>query len=349
MRKVRALVKTGRGEGLVELREVPEPRPGPGEVLIEVQAASVCGSDVHIYHDRHPYWPPVVLGHEFAGVVAEVGPGVEGYRPGDGVVSETSTGACGRCFLCRTGNRQICPDKRAPGIGRNGAFAPYLVMPAELLHRIPQGLSFEEAAATEPTAVAVHAVAERAAVRPGERVVVLGPGPIGLLCLQVARACGAAWVAVVGTPRSAQRRLPAAKELGGIPIELGREDPVARVAELTEGQGADVVLETSGSPAAVALAPHLVRRLGRVCELGVTGKGEVSFPWDVALFKGVDVQFSFSSRHSSWVLALRLLAEGRVRTAPLLDVRLPLSRWREAFEAVESGRAIKALLYPQEV
>lgn len=343
------LVKTGRGEGLVELQEVPEPQPGPGEVLIEVRAASVCGSDVHIYHDRHPYWPPVVLGHEFAGVVAEVGPGVEGYRPGDRVVSETSTGACGRCFLCRTGNRQICPDKRAPGIGRNGAFARYLVMPAELLHRIPDGLSFEEAAATEPTAVAVHAVAERAAVRPGERVVVLGPGPIGLLCLQVARACGAAWVAVVGTPRSAGRRLPAARELGGIPIELGREDPLARVAELTDGQGADVVLETSGSPAAVALAPHLARRLGRVCELGVTGRREVAFPWDVALFKGLDVQFSFSSRHSSWVLALRLLAEGKVRTGPLLDVRLPLGRWREAFEAAESGRAIKALLYPQEV
>ncbi len=346
---MRALVKAGRGEGLVELREVPEPRPGPGEVLIEVRAASVCGSDVHIYHDRHPYWPPVVLGHEFAGVVAELGPGVTGYRPGDRVVSETSTGACGRCSLCRTGNRQICPYKRAPGIGRDGAFAPYLVMPAELLHRIPDPLPFEDAAATEPTAVAVHAVVERAAVRPGERVVVLGPGPIGLLCLQVARACGAQWVAVVGTPRSAQRRLPMARELGGIPIELGREDPGERVAELTDGEGADVVLETSGAAAAVALAPHLARRLGRVCELGVTGQREVSFPWDVALFKGLDVHFSFSSRHSSWILALRLLAEGRVRTGPLLDLRLPLGRWEEAFRAVESGRAVKALLYPQEV
>ena len=349
MRSVWALVKTGKGEGLVELREVPEPRPGPGEVLIEVQAASVCGSDIHIYHDRHPYWPPMVLGHEFAGVVVEAGPGVEGYRVGDRVVSETSTGACGRCFLCRTGNRQICPHKRAPGIGRDGAFARYLVMPAELLHRIPEGLSFEEAAATEPTAVAVHAVAERARVRPGERVVVLGPGPLGLLCLQVARACGARWVAVVGTARSAQRRLPAAEQLGAIPIQLGQEDPVGRVAELTDGEGADVVLETSGSPAAVAMAPHLARRLGRVCELGVTGRGEVPFPWDVALFKGLEVQFSFSSRHSSWVLALRMLGEGRVRTEPLLDVRLPLSRWREAFEAVERGQAIKALLYPKEV
>ncbi len=341
-----ALVKTGRGEGLVELREVPEPTPGPGEVLIEVKAASVCGSDVHIYHDRHPYWPPMVLGHEFAGVVAAVGPGVQDYRPGDRVVSETSTGACGRCFLCRTGNRQICAHKRAPGIGRDGAFAPYLVMPAELLHRIPDQLSFEEASATEPTAVAVHAVVERAAVQPGDRVVVLGPGPIGLLCLQVAQACGAQWVAVVGTARSAQRRLPVARQLGGIPIELGREDPVARVMALTDGEGADVVLETSGAPAAIALAPHLVRRMGRVCEVGVSGRPEVSFPWDLALFKGVDMRFSFSSTHRSWITALRLLAEGRVRTAPLLDVRLPLARWQEAFAAVESGQAVKALLYP---
>lgn len=344
---MRGVMKVGRGSGLVELREVPDPLAGPGEVLIQVGAAAICGSDIHIYHDRHPYWPPVVLGHEFAGTVRDVGEGVTGYAAGDRVVSETSTGSCGTCFLCRSGNRHICPDKRAAGIGRNGAFADYIVMPAALLHRIPGGLPMEEAALTEPTAIAVHAVIERAAVRPGETVVITGPGPIGLLCLQVAKSAGAGMTIVSGTAASASRRLPVAQAVGAdVVINIAEEDLVERVMAATGGHGADVVIETSGAPGAVELLPRLVRRLGRICVVGVAGLPTVSFPWDVALFKGVEVQFSFSSRHTSWVTGLRLLSTGRVRAGPLLTTGVPLERWHQAFEAQEQGRAIKALLVP---
>lgn len=344
---MRGVMKVGRGSGLVELREVPDPLAGPGEVLIQVGAAAICGSDIHIYHDRHPYWPPVVLGHEFAGTVRDVGEGVTEYAAGDRVVSETSTGSCGTCFLCRSGNRHICPDKRAAGIGRNGAFADYIVMPAALLHRIPGGLPMEEAALTEPTAIAVHAVIERAAVRPGETVVITGPGPIGLLCLQVAKSAGAGMTIVSGTAASASRRLPVAQAVGAdVVINIAEEDLVERVMAATGGHGADVVIETSGAPGAVELLPRLVRRLGRICVVGVAGLPTVSFPWDVALFKGVEVQFSFSSRHTSWVTGLRLLSTGRVRAGPLLTTGVPLERWHQAFEAQEQGRAIKALLVP---
>jgi L-iditol 2-dehydrogenase len=345
---MRGVVKTGRGPGLVELRDVPEPTPGPGEVLIQVAAAAICGSDLHIRRDEHPYWPPVVLGHEFSGTVRAVGEGVTGYAPGDRVVSETSTGSCGLCFLCRSGNRHICAEKRAPGIGRDGAFADLVVMPAALLHRVPDGLPMEDAALSEPTAIAVHAVIERARVQPGESVVITGPGPIGLLCLQVARACGAGPIIVSGTASDAALRLRAARDLGAdVTANVAEEDLAERVMALTSGRGADVVFDTSGAAGAIAGLPHLARRLGRLCAVGVVGRPEVSFPWDVAVFKGLEVQFSFSSRHTSWVTGLRLLASGKVRAKPLLTMEVPLERWQEAFEAQEEGRAIKALLVPR--
>jgi len=341
------VMKVGRGPGLVEIREVPEPVPGPGEVLIEVAAAAICGSDLHIYHDEHPYWPPVVLGHEFAGTIVAVGPGVAGYAAGDRVVSETSTGSCGVCSLCRTGNRHICPHKRPPGIGRDGAFTKYVRMPADLLHRIPEGISFEEAALAEPIAIAVHATLERAAVRPGERVLITGPGPIGLLCLEVARAAGAGTIIVTGAGRDAALRLPAARRLGAdLVINVAEEDVTAQVMDVTGGEGVDVAIETSGAPPALASLPALVRRLGRICQVGITGRPDVAFPADTALFRGIDLSFSFSSRHSSWVTGLRLLGAGRLPVGPLLSLQLPLRRWQEAFEAQEQGRAIKALLLP---
>ncbi len=344
---MRGVIKTGRGPGLVEVREVPEPSPGPGEVLIEVAAAAICGSDLHILKDEHPYWPPVILGHEFAGTVRAVGDGVTGYAPGDRVVSETSTGSCGRCFLCRSGNRQICEHKRAPGIGINGAFASHVVMPAALLHQVPDGLPLREAALCEPTAIAVHAVIERARVQPGEVVVITGPGPIGLLCLQVARAAGAGMTVVSGAPSDAALRLPVGREVGAdVTVNVRDEDLVERVMALTAGKGADVAIETSGAAPAIEILPRLVRRLGRICAVGIAGRPVVSFPWDTAVFRGLEVQFSFSSRHTSWVTALRLLASGKVRAHPLLSMEVPLERWHEAFEAQEQGRAIKALLVP---
>lgn len=344
---MRGVMKTGRGQGLVELQDVPVPVLGPGEVLIRVHVAAICGTDLHIYYDEHPYWPPVILGHEFAGTVEAVGADVDGYQPGARVVSETSTGSCGVCFLCRGGNRHICAHKRAIGIGRHGALTEYITMPAGLLHQIPDGLTFEEASMTEPTAISVHAVVERAAVRPGESVVIVGPGPIGLLCLQVAKARGASPIIVSGTKRSAAVRLPLARQLGAdATVTAGEDDLVERVMEMTEGRGADVVIETSGAPAAVEMLPRLVRRLGRICQVGVMGQPRISFPWDEALFKGAEIQFSFSSRSTSWATALQLLASGKVRTAPLISARLPLELWRDAFEAQEQGKAVKALLFP---
>lgn len=342
-----ALVKTQKGEGFLELREVDVPKIAPDEVLIEVKAAGICGTDIHVKHDRFPYWPPVVLGHEFSGKIVELGSEVEGYRPGDRVVGEPHTKACGKCPLCRTGNIQICASKRSPGWGIDGAFTRYLKMPEKLLHRIPDHVSFEEAALVEPTCNAVHDVLERGRVEPEDFVVVLGPGPIGLLSAMVAKAEGARKVMIVGTPQDEELRLKTAREVGiDVVVNLAEQDPVEMVKDLTGGWGADLVVEASGAEPAIRTAVDLVRKKGRITVIGMTGRDDIRFPWDKAIFKVCDLLFNLSSSYTSWDRSISLIVERKINVEALITHRVPLTEWERAFEVVENLRAIKALLIP---
>lgn len=344
---MKALVKTQKGVGHLELRDVPEPRPAPNQVLIEVKAAGICGTDIHVKHDEFPYWPPVILGHEFAGEVVEVGSEVTDWRVGDRVVGEPHTLACGKCWLCRTGNIQICPEKRSPGWGIDGAFAKYLAYPPHLLHRLPESLSFVEAALTEPTANIVTDMLERGKVEPEDFVVVLGPGPIGLIAAMAARAEGARAVMVVGTDADEALRLKTAREIGADHVvNLQREDPVARCLELTGGRGADLVVECSGAPPAIASAVDYVRKLGRICAIGLTGKKPVQLDWDKFQGKVCTLTFNMSTFYTSWDRALSMLALGKVDAKAIITHEFPLAEWEAAFEAVENLTALKAVLIP---
>ncbi len=277
---MRALVKYARGKGLVEIREVPVPEPPPGWVQIQVQAVAICGSDIHIRDDAHPYWPPITMGHEFSGVISKLGEGVEGWEVGQRVVSETRTGSCGVCQLCQTGCSHVCPHKRPPGIGINGAMSDYLVMPARLLHSIPENVSFDQAALMEPTACCIHGLLERVTVMPGDLVVIQGPGPIGIISLLLARIAGARAVVVSGTSRSARHRLPIASQCGAdVIVDISKESLGEAVLDLSDGEGADVVFETSGSPAAIADVLRIVRRCGRIGAIGIVGGVDVPVPW----------------------------------------------------------------------
>ncbi|NLC56142.1 MAG: alcohol dehydrogenase catalytic domain-containing protein [Armatimonadetes bacterium] len=342
-----ALMKTQKGVGFLELREVPEPVPGPGEVLIEVKACGICGTDLHVLHDQFPYWPPVILGHEFAGQVVALGPDVTRTQVGDRVVGEPHTQACGHCYLCRTGNIQICPDKRSPGWGIDGAFARYLKMPERLLHRIPDEMSYDVAAVVEPTANTVHDVVERAKVEAGDLVVVLGPGPIGLLAALTARAGGARHIVMVGTPADEAIRLKKARALGfETVINVAEQNPLEVVRDLTGGIGADLVVECSGAAPAIASTVELVRKKGRICAIGLTGKESISFPWDKAAAKVVDLFFSMSTSHTSWNRTIHLIATGRIPAGEVITHRFPLTEWQQAFEEVEAQRTLKVLLVP---
>jgi L-iditol 2-dehydrogenase len=288
------------------------------------------------------------MGHEFSGEVVEAGPETELFKVGDRVVGEPHTRACGHCYLCRTGNIQICPLKRSPGWGIDGAFTRYLKMPERLLHRIPDTMSYDVAAVVEPTANTVHDVVERAKVTAGDFVVVLGPGPIGLLAGLTARAAGARHVAVVGTPADEALRLKKARELGfETVINVAQENPVERVLDLTGGLGADLVIECSGAPAAIASTVDFIRKQGRICVIGLTGKDTIPFPWDKAAFKVCDVLFNLSTSYTSWDRTIHLIATGRLPAGEVITHRLPLREWQSAFEGIETHRELKVLLVPE--
>ena len=342
-----ALQKVAKGVGNIELREVPEPSPEPGWVKIEVKAAAICGTDLHIRHDKFPYWPPVTLGHEFSGVIAEVGEGVCDWQVGDRVVCEPHSLACGRCWLCRTGNPQICAEKRSPGWGIDGAFAKYLVMPSHLLHRLPQSVSFDAGALVEPTCNTVHDVLERARVEPEDFVVVMGPGPIGLLAAQVARAGGAREVMIVGTPADAELRLPVAEKVGiDHVVNLAETDHEALCLELTGGRGADLVVDCSGAEPAINSCVRMVRKKGRFCVIGMTGKDDIHFTWDAAIFKGIDLYFNISTSYTSWDRSISMIEKRKIDVESLITHREPLERWEEVFDALEAQKGIKALVIP---
>jgi L-iditol 2-dehydrogenase len=341
------LYKTAKGPGNMELRQAPVPEPRPNEVLLEIKAAGICGTDIHIKHDQFPYWPPVIMGHEFAGEIIQLGSQVTDFKIGERVVGEPHTKACGKCELCRTGNIQLCAQKRSPGWGIDGAFARYLVMPTHLLHRIPENMSDEEAAIVEPAANVVQDVLERGKVEPNDTVVVIGPGAIGLLSVMAARAAGAGKVIVVGTAKDLPFRLKVAQEIGADEIVLADEgDAVAAVQRMTDGRGADYVVEASGSPRAIASAVGMVRRMGRISQIGLTGKPEISFPWDAAAWKVCTILFNLSTGYTCWDRTIGMIASKKIDARKVITRIEPLQNWELAFDDAEHARGLKALLIP---
>ena len=345
---MKAVVKYGKGKGLVEIREVPEPKiEKDDEVLIEVKAVSVCGSDLHIYHDSHPYWPPVVLGHEFSGVIASVGKEVKGWKVGDRIVSETRTGSCGVCYTCQSGFPQVCEQKRAYGIGINGAYTKYVVGPARLLHRLPDNISFEVGAVVEPTAICVTSILERCGLQAGESVVITGPGPIGLISLAIAKAAGVKMVGITGRSSDEGVRFGKARELGAdFTVNVDKENPVERVLEMTGGLGVDILIETSGGGKAIFQAFDMVRRLGRVCAIGISGKEEIPVPYDRGIFKALRYDFCYSSSWTAWERTIGLISKGLLPAEKFITHTFPLEKWEEAFHLLENLQAAKVILVP---
>jgi L-iditol 2-dehydrogenase len=344
---MKAVVKYGKGKGLVEIRDIPEPKPKNDEVLIEVKAVSVCGSDLHIYHDSHPYWPPMILGHEFSGVIAEVGKEVKGWKVGDRIVTETRTGSCGICYTCQSGFPQVCEQKRAIGIGINGAYTKYVAGPARLLHRLPENVPFEVGAVIEPTAICVTSILERSQLQAGESVVITGPGPIGLISLAIAKSAGVKLLGITGRSSDEGIRFEKARDLGtDFTINVDQEDPVKKILEMTNGLGVDILIETSGGTKAIYQAFEMVRRLGRICAIGISGRDEVSIPYDRGIFKAIRYDFCFSSSWTAWEKAIGLISKGLLPAQKFITHKLPLEKWEEAFHLLENLQAAKVILIP---
>jgi len=329
------------------IREIEEPSPGPGQVKIEVKAAGICGSDIHILHSdiAIPVNPPVVTGHEFSGVVAEVGEGVTSCRLGDRVTSETAYSYCGKCHNCKTGRYNLCDNRLTLGYWFNGAFAKYTVVPERNIHKLADHISFEEGALLEPTACVTHAAMDLADIQAGNTVLVSGPGAIGLITLQIAKAHGA-FVIVSGTDADTERLAIAENVFDAdVIIDVTKENLQDRILELTDGTGADVVLECSGSGRGTAAGLEAVKKQGQFVQIGLAG---APFELDFAkiCYKEIKATGSLGSVWTSWKNAIRLVESGQVKLKKLVSHRFPLDQWEDGFTVFEEKQGFKVLLIP---
>jgi threonine 3-dehydrogenase len=343
---MQAVVKAHAAPG-IELREVPVPTPGPGEVLVRVQAASVCGTDLHIF-DWDPWaqgrvHPPLIPGHEFAGVVAGVGRGVTTVKEGDKVSAEMHV-ACGKCLQCRTGQAHICQHVRILGVDADGAFASFAIIPETNIWKLSPSIPHDYASLLDPLGNAVHTVL--AGPIAAKTVAVTGCGAIGLFSIAVAQACGAAKVFAIEV--NAHRRGVAAEMGADLALDPATDNVEEQIREATGGTGVDVLLEMSGHPAAIRQGFELLRTGGRASLLGIPSKPfELDFARDI-IFKGAIVQgINGRKMFETWFQMEALLATGKLNLEPVITHRLKLSEFPQAMQLLQSGEAIKVVMRPE--
>ncbi len=322
--------------GDVGLIDRPEPDPAPGCVVLRVAGCGICGTDLHIFRNEYAVAPPVVMGHEVCGVVERVGAGVDENLVGGRFVAETFYSTCMTCRHCRDGRTSLCRARRSIGSHVDGAMAPLVAVPALNLHAPPAAMSDAAAALAEPVACVTNSLYGAAPyVEPGDRVLVVGPGAIGLIAAQVARACGGA-VTVRGTSRD-RARLDLAERLG-FAVSLA-EDPVAEEAF-------DVTVECSGDARGYADALRAADRGGHVAQMGLSGR-DSTLPMDLVCFRELTITSGFASNPRSWRRAMRLLHAGSVDLETLITARLPLAAWREAFDRSFAADGVKFVFDPR--
>jgi alcohol dehydrogenase/L-iditol 2-dehydrogenase len=342
-----AVVHYALKEDAVELREVPVPKIGAGEVLVEVGGVGVCGSEIHQWHNTHS-WPvdvPVILGHEFCGRVAAVGPSVAGWSEGDWVTSETAAEIDATSPLSRAGMYNLDPKRRGFGYNLDGGMARFVRVPIRCLHRLPEGVRPPAAAMTEPSCVAYQATVVNSPMRPGDRVVVIGPGPIGLLCAMIARLRGAGAVVLVGTTRDAERLKVGLKMGATHALDAQTQDVAALLGSMGDGLGPELVIDAAGVSASLRQALEWVRPAGHITKVG-WGPQPLNFSLDPLVRKAVTLQGSFSHTWAVWEKVLALMGSGQLDVRPLVGLTAPLERWRDGFEAMAQGRVIKSVLAP---
>ncbi len=333
------------GPGELEYRSMPLPAVGTGELLVRIRKALTCGTDVKTYKRGHPkYTPPTLFGHEFAGEVVEVGQGVERFKPGMRVVAANSA-PCNACYYCKRGQHNLCEDL----LVNLGAFAEYIRIPSRIVQqstfRIPEGLSDEAAAAMEPLACVIHGQ-DLLQIQAGESVVIVGAGgPIGLMHLQLALRQGAHPVIAVDLIDS---RLEVAAQLGAtVTIQPAQDELEAMVKRLTEGRGADVVIESAGSLAAWESAFGLVRKGGRLQWFGgLAGGTDITLDTVRIHYDELQLYGVYHATPLTFERAFHMIADGLINTGVLISGELPLANLEEALESMAAGECIKMAIQP---
>jgi L-iditol 2-dehydrogenase len=357
---VQALIKFAPGPGNVEIRDVLEPHPGPGQVKLRIDYCGVCGTDLHVLHDTFRNFPPVILGHEFTGTVVETGPaasapaaaapgspapGAPGVSEGDRVaVLGAVAVTCGECRYCQSGEFMFCPRRRGMGHGVSGAFTRYVLVRPDQCYRLPPGIGLDEGAVCEPFAAAVQAVCELTTLRLGDAALVSGPGPIGLLCLKLLVAAGVRTI-VAGAAGDTQR-LDLARRLGAArTVDTTSEGWLDLVREGTAGAGVDLAFECAGHPGSVRNCLEALRPLGQFTQVGICGR-EIGFRIDSVFYKQLQIRGSVGYTRATWRRMMKILEQGSVRLGDLISHRVPLAHWERAFALVEDRQAVKVLIEP---
>lgn len=346
---MKALFQYDIKDGACELRDVPIPEIGADDVLIKVKAAGICGADIEFYRAKATNInPPVILGHEFCGVVDKVGKNVKTWKEGDRVVSDNTGFVCGRCYACSTGNYLLCPDRLGLGYGCDGGFAEYVKIPGAVLavHSnalmpLPDSLSFEEGAILEPSANSYKAVIQEGESTAGNIVVVFGPGPIGLFAVALAKVAGASQIVLIG---GSPNRLAFGQKLGATHCINYREAPanVAEAVETVIGKNtADIIIDAAGSPGVMADAMRLIRPMGKIVKMAWTGPEAIDL--NHLMFKGADVRGHFGYDSQSWRNILRLAGNSAIDYRSFISKTYKLDDWLTAFHEVEEKRHIKAV------
>jgi threonine dehydrogenase-like Zn-dependent dehydrogenase len=328
----------------IEIIEMAEPDIKKNQAMIEVKACGICGSDLHIY-EWEPFirWVPLprVIGHEVAGTVSKVGEEVREFEQGDRVVADTWSG-CGNCYFCRLGRFNHCLYQVRLGQHVDGGMARYVTVPVNSLYKIPEGLDFPEATVIEPLGVMLRAF-ERCDMKPGDDIAIIGPGPIGLLGVMLAKASGASTIIVSGLKED-RERLQYAKRFGGIPVNVEEENLKDKAIDLTHGRGVDIVMDVSGGKHSLAEAIDIVKPGGQIGVIGLSPEGPLR-P-HLIVDKEITIHGSFRRQPSTWHRAIKLVANEVINTKPVITHVLPLERADEGFQTLLRKEGLKVILVP---
>ncbi|HHQ5045155.1 TPA: zinc-binding dehydrogenase [Staphylococcus aureus] len=341
---MKALVKTREGHGNLELLDKEVATPLDDKVKIKVHYAGICGTDIHTYEGHYKVNFPVTLGHEFSGEIVEVGADVKDFKVGDRVTSETTFYVCNECEYCESKDYNLCNHRKGIGTQVDGAFTNYVIAREESLHHIPDEVSYQSAAMIEPLACAHHGVS-KIQVNSGDVAVVMGPGPIGLLVAQVLKSKGAT-VVVTGLDND-KVRLDKAEALHmDYVVNLQQTDLKTYINGITDGYGADVVVECSGAVPAARQGLDILRKKGFYSQIGIFKDAEIPFDMEKVIQKEITVVGSRSQKPADWEPSLQLMADGLVNAEALVTKIYDISKWDEAYQHLKSGEGIKALLKP---
>lgn len=355
---MKAVIKKDYGPLQIEYTDIPKPQAEEYDVVIKVKAAAICGSDLGLQYGtvegkKVPY--PIVIGHEFAGEICEIGPKVTRWKVGDRVVSDNTGYVCGVCHACSKGEYLFCADRKGMGNDMDGGFAEYVKIPGDVLmafpnclYKIPDNVSYEAASMMDPLCNGYKAVIQEGNLLPGQNVVVFGCGAMGLFAMNAARLGSAGKIIAVGMEEDKAVRFPLAEKLGATDFVVAdKEDVVSRVKEIAGPEGVAIIIDAAGAPVVLKQSIDIVRNGGKIIKIGYS-KNPVDFSLDTLALKGIVLIGHMGYDSTSWKNCLTLLEKEEVDMEAFISHRMPLSKWEEGIELVKNRQATKVILLPEE-